>query len=82
MATYPIPVLLFIRSIQNHFAEELKRKLIPQLTDKKVDVVFKIPLKEDISFQVDSAVKLYTNGIADLNEARALVDLPPVDEEE
>jgi len=74
--------ILFIRSIQNHFAEELKRKLIPQLTDKKVDVVFKIPLKEDISFQVDSAVKLYTNGIADLNEARALVDLPPVDEEE
>lgn len=66
---------LFIQSIQDTFAEEIQRKLIPQLTDKKVEIKFNEIVKEDEITWAQVAVQLYQAGVADLDEARDFVGL-------
>jgi len=66
---------LFIQSIQDTFAEEIQRKLIPQLTDKPVTIRFNEIVKEDELIWAQVAVQLYQAGIADLDEAQDFVNL-------
>lgn len=72
---------LFLDSLRSVVKEELESKLFP-LIGVDVEIEFEEITTEEEMVWADIAAKLYQAGVLDLNEARAYVGLPPLEQEE
>ena len=72
--------IIFLEHIRNIIKDEINAKLIPLIAPGAI-IEFNEVLKEDTFAWADVAVKLYHEGIITVDEARAMVELPPSSEE-